>query len=135
MIRSNTAVLSGTTTGNTCPQSERLIIQLNSICISTALAVSGPMLCGQLTSVKCHWYIELVYLHYTTLFAKVINMSSTILLVVVIVFLVMTNIPIKTYKSTNLPYYHSDYPPQWTLIDAKWKLLATVQGTMGVMSC
>ena len=46
-----------TTTGNTCAESEKCIIQLSSIYIYTALVISGHiMLCGRQIYVKCHRY-------------------------------------------------------------------------------
>ena len=54
------------------------------VCIYTALATSGQMLCGWHTSVKFHRHIDLIQICKIKLFANVFNMLLTMLLLLVI---------------------------------------------------
>ena len=78
------------------------------LCIYTAMAISGYMLCVQQTSVKCRRYTEL---DKTELIANVINMLTTIVLLLVITFLVMTNITI-SYLQVVDQSQNRQSPPQ-----------------------
>ena len=136
-IQSNTDFLNGTTTGKACAKSLNIIIQFSSI-YQYAFALLWLYLntCSvenKHLSVKCHRYIELNICNSTKqkCIATVMNMSSTMLLLSVIIFLVMTIIGIKTCKLTK----HSGYPLPWTLIVLKWKLLATSKCNMDKMCC